>query len=65
MFWLLSDNPEKVGKAAEHAEKSGGAAHHEPIIVEFVNHWLGKPVHEFQVHYTKPLWDKFLSQFRH
>ncbi len=63
MFWLLSDNPEKVGKAAEHAEKSGGAAHHEPIIVEFVNHWLGKPVHEFQVHYTKPLWNKFLANF--
>lgn len=40
-----------------------GAAHHTPLIVEFVNHYLGKPVHEFQMAYTKPVWDKFLSNF--
>ena len=33
--------------------------HHTPLIVEFINHYLGKPVHEFQMAYTKPIWDKF------
>lgn len=37
--------------------------HHEPLIVEFINHYLGKPVHEFQLAYTKPIWDKFFSNF--
>jgi F-type H+-transporting ATPase subunit a len=37
--------------------------HHTPLIVEFVNHYLGKPVHEFQMAYTKPIWDKFFSNF--
>jgi F-type H+-transporting ATPase subunit a len=62
MFWLL-DSAEKAGATADHAEKAGGPAHHTPIIVEFVNHHIGKPIHEFQVHYTKPLWDKFFAKF--
>jgi F-type H+-transporting ATPase subunit a len=37
--------------------------HHTPIIVEFINHYLGKPVHEFQVKYTQPLWDNYV--FKH
>ncbi len=37
--------------------------HHTPLIVEFINHYLGGPVHDFQVAYTKPLWDKFLGYF--
>ena len=41
--------------------ESGG--HHEPIIVEFINKYLGEPVHHFQTGYTKPIWDKFLSNF--
>jgi F-type H+-transporting ATPase subunit a len=41
--------------------ESGG--HHEPLIVEFVNHYLGKPVHQFQVDYTKPIWGKVLGYF--
>ena len=41
----------------------GAAAHHEPLIVEFINHYLGKPVYEFQMAYTKPLWDKLFSYF--
>lgn len=47
--------------ATEHA--AAGAGHHTPAIVEFVNHYVGEPVHEFQVHYTKPLWDKFFHMF--
>ena len=37
--------------------------HHTPLIVEFVNHYVGRPVHEFQMEYTKPVWDKFFSNF--
>jgi F-type H+-transporting ATPase subunit a len=41
----------------------GGGGHHEPVIVEFINHYLGEPVHHFQVAYTKPIWDKILGAF--
>ena len=37
--------------------------HHVPLIVEFINHYLGEPVHQFQMTYTKPQWDKFFSNF--
>ncbi len=37
--------------------------HHIPLIVEFINTYFGKPVHEFQMNYTKPIWDKFFSNF--
>ncbi|MBK8466248.1 MAG: F0F1 ATP synthase subunit A [Chloracidobacterium sp.] len=42
---------------------SEGGGHHMPLIVEFVNHYLGEPVHRFQVAYTKPLWTKFFANF--
>ncbi len=42
---------------------SEGGGHHQPLIVEFVNHYLGEPVHHFQVAYTKPLWEKFFANF--
>lgn len=41
----------------------GGGGHHTPTIVEMINHYLGEPVHHFQVNNTKPLWDKFLGYF--
>ena len=37
--------------------------HHTPLIVEFINHYVGEPVHHFQLTYTKPLWDKFFANF--
>ncbi len=40
-----------------------GGEHHTPLIVEFINHYFGKPVHEFQVAYTRPIWDVILSNF--
>src|SRR5215204_1766079 len=52
---------EHAAPAAEHA--ASGAEHHVPAVVEFVNHYVGEPVHEFQLHYTKPLWDKFFHLF--
>lgn len=64
MFWFFNE-PETAAKAGEHAAaatehaaESGG--HHTPVIVEFVNHYLGEPVHHFQVTYTKPLWDNYV-----
>ncbi len=67
-MYLLFSDPPGAGHAAPaaeaatgHAAQSGG--HATPLIVETVNHYLGKPVHEFQVHYTKPLWDKFFGIF--
>lgn len=41
---------------------SEGGGHHTPLIVEFVNTYLGKPVYEFQLAYTKPLWDKYVFE---
>jgi F-type H+-transporting ATPase subunit a len=37
--------------------------HHVPLIAEFINHYLGEPVHQFQMAYTKPYWDKFFAKF--
>jgi F-type H+-transporting ATPase subunit a len=39
---------------------SEGGGHHQPLIAEFVNHYLGEPVHKFQVTYTEPLWNKYV-----
>lgn len=49
-----------LAEAAAHGEEGGHAA---PIIVQLVNHWFGQPVYEFQIKYTKPLWDSFLAKF--
>lgn len=40
-----------------------GGGHHTPLIVEFVNRYLGEPVHRFQVAYTKPFWEWLLEKF--
>ena len=40
-----------------------GGGHHEPLIVEFVNHYLGKPVHELQMATTHKWWTAILSRF--
>lgn len=33
-----------------------GGGHHTPLIVEFVNHYVGQPLAEFQMAYTRPIW---------
>ena len=38
-------------------------AHEAPLIVQFINHYLGEPFYNFEVNVTKPLWDKFLGIF--
>ena len=42
---------------------SEGGGHHKPVLVEFINHYLGEPVNHFQVTYTKPIWDKIFGYF--
>ena len=37
-----------------------GGGHHQPLIVEFINHYFGEPVHHFQITYTEPLWNKYV-----
>jgi F-type H+-transporting ATPase subunit a len=41
--------------------ESGG--HHVPLIVEFINHYLGEPVHRIQMATTYPMWKKFFAYF--
>jgi len=36
------------------------AGHHLPLISEFINYYLGTPVHNFQKAYTEPLWNKYV-----
>ncbi|MDQ3635901.1 MAG: F0F1 ATP synthase subunit A [Aridibacter sp.] len=43
------------------AEGGAGGEHHTPLIVEFINHYFGKPVHEFQLAFTRPIWDFLFS----
>lgn len=31
--------------------------HHTPLIVEFINHYIGKPIYDFQMAYTYPAWE--------
>lgn len=45
------------------AEGAEGAATREPALVEFVNRYIGEPVYQFQLRYTKPLWDQILARF--
>ena len=42
------------------AEEGG---HHVPRIVEWLNHQFGEPVYQFQVAYTKPIWDSIFARF--
>jgi F-type H+-transporting ATPase subunit a len=37
--------------------------HHTPLIVDFVNAYIGEPVYKFQMAYTKPLWDQLFAKF--
>jgi len=67
MYFLFSE-PEATTKAAghaaaatEHAAEAGG--HHVPVVVEFVNHWVGQPLHDIQMKTTYPMWQKFFGWF--
>lgn len=40
-----------------------GGEHHEPLIVEFVNHYLGKPFHDLQMQTTYKFWSWLFAKF--
>jgi F-type H+-transporting ATPase subunit a len=42
---------------------SEGGGAHVPLIAEFINHYLGEPVHHFQMQYTRPIWASFFAKF--
>lgn len=44
-----------------HGAESGG--HHTPIVVEFVNHYLGEPAYQLQMKYTRPYITQLLANF--
>ena len=62
MFWL-----QHAAKAAEHAEVAAEhaeeAEHQAPIVVQLVNHYFGEAALNFELKYTKPIWDKVLGWF--
>ena len=42
---------------------SEGGGHHVPLIVEFINHYLGEPVYRIQMATTYPMWKSFFAKF--
>ena len=58
LFWLLGEAAEHGGKVQEQAEK---AQEHIPWIVQKVNEAIGAPIYQFEMKYTKPMWDKLLG----
>ena len=48
---------------AEQAEQAPETAEHVPILVRFVNQYLGEYVYHFQMKYTYPFWQKVLGKF--
>jgi len=39
------------------------AAEAPPLIVQFINHYLGEPMYRFEIAYTKPIWDAVFKKF--
>ncbi len=40
-----------------------GGGHHVPLISQFINHYLGEPVYQFQMAYTRPIWIALFEKF--
>jgi F-type H+-transporting ATPase subunit a len=38
----------------------GGSTEHTPLIVQFINHYIGGPVYWFEVNYTQYWWNKYV-----
>ena len=45
------------------AEAGHEEAHPTPIVVKFVNHYLGEWAYKFEMNYTYPVWKKFFAKF--
>jgi F-type H+-transporting ATPase subunit a len=68
MFFLLQEGhaAPPAERGAQDAHAAAGQPHHAehvPPIVQWINHAVGEPVHQFEINYTKPLWDKFFALF--
>lgn len=72
MFFLLQEGHDApaaehgagaAASGAEHIVASGEHGEHVPPMVQWINHAVGEPVHQFQLQYTKPLWDWFFAKF--
>lgn len=37
--------------------------HHMPLIVEFINYYVGEPLHQIQMNTTYPMWQSFFANF--
>src|SRR5436309_985682 len=64
MLFLFQEHAaatEHAAAATEQAAESG--AHEAPALVQWVNSWAGPPLYNFEVNYTRPLWDKFFGVF--
>ncbi len=42
---------------------AGSAEHHTPLLVEFINHYLGEPLHQIQMQTTHKWWTAFFQNF--
>lgn len=42
---------------------AGDGGHHTPLIVEFINYYLGEPLHQIQMQTTHKWWTAFFSNF--
>jgi F-type H+-transporting ATPase subunit a len=63
MFWLFSE-PAAAAETSHAAASHGAeAGEHMPILAELVNRYFGHAVYEFELKYTKPVWDKILHKF--
>src|SRR6185503_8655481 len=63
MFWLQEAAHGAAEHGAETADHAEEAVHHAPIIVQLVNEWFGEAALDFELKYTKPIWDKVLCYF--
>jgi F-type H+-transporting ATPase subunit a len=52
---------EHAAAATEHAAESGG--HEVPALVQWVNSWAGPALYDFEMKYTRPVWEKFFGWF--
>jgi F-type H+-transporting ATPase subunit a len=58
LLYLLQGHGQAAGHAAQPAEAAArGAAHHVPIIVEKLNHWIGEPVFNLQKVIMPPIYE--------
>jgi len=46
------------------AEQAAEAKEQVPAVVQFVNHYIGEPVHNLQMQYTYPFWKWFFAIFK-